>query len=1039
MSARATDNWRADFGIDPRRNPNFLSSKDDLTGARAQAHVLRHAFDLLGLDGILCSGNTPLIYFKQVDEIKIDAVLHLHRQFWNHGGAPVLVLVSKDEVHVYSGMSRPVNSVQPGSQPPSLVETLDRVAVALREFIVSVESGSFFQRHARSFDPEQRVDRDLLANLGETRRLLDQESKKQIAPAVLDALLCRLVFTCYLCDRKVILPRYFQGLGIENATHLRDVLAIRPLREAKDALYCLFQQLGNDFNGDLFSDNLDAESRKITNKHIEILNEFFSGTNMHHGQRAFWPYDFGYIPIETISAIYEHFLKDEDERDGAFYTPRFLAEIVLDSALENVGPLLGKKFLDPACGSGIFLVGLFIRMAEEWKQANPNARYDRRARELMQVLRDSLFGVDKNPTACRIAAFSLYLAYLDQLTPSDIQQLQKKGRALPPLTWDHTAASVDESSSRNIHQVDFFQKGALLPHGADLVLGNPPWGSIAGDRTPAGEWCAESKKPLPDKQIAVAFIWKAAEHASLTGKVCFLLPHGVLFNHGPVAVEFQKAWVRQHTLRRVLNLADLRHFLFRDAIHPAVVVEYAGGEPDVKTGRIEYWAPKADWMVARAEIIKVSPIDRKTVTVAGLFDDLDGPDAPQIWVRDYWGSARDLRLIDRLSLHPRLRDHVRLSHETSSQKRWVRAEGFQPAGPNDDPDSVKQLRLPSRRFIAARSPQIDLFLLKSDCQQLESDEITVRGRSNTNTDIYKAPHVLITKGFKRIAFADFSVSFRHAVRGIHGPNEDRNLLIFLAAYLRSPLAQYFAFHTSPNRSMFHEEVQVNELLRLPFPLPHQLPNKDRSQAIVDQVARIVDDASDRAREHFLGRTNIVEAATENIVPLIAEYFELQPSEMDLVKDTVEVTIPSIQPSVSGMPVPTVKPTQTDQQQAYVDRLCDTLNSWAGRSRYCVRGTAASSITLGIGIAKFERILKSDGQEPFDKIDQHLLETFDRLWAALPTSQRTIDPIRELMVFDNDQLYLVKPVEQRHWTQTAALNNADEIAGTILMHSLKETA
>lgn len=95
--------------------------------------------------------------------------------------------------------------------------------------------------------------------------------------------------------------------------------------------------------------------------------------------------------------------------------------------------------------------------------------------------------------------------------------------------------------------------------------------------------------------------------------------------------------------------------------------------------------------------------------------------------------------------------------------------------------------------------------------------------------------------------------------------------------------------------------------------------------------------------------------------------------------------------------------------------------------------------LGIGIAKFEKILKLDAQQPIERIDQHLLETFDRLRAALPASQRTIDPIRELMVFDSDKLYLVKPVEQRHWTQTAALNDADEVAGTILMHSLKETA
>jgi hypothetical protein len=366
------------------------------------------------------------------------------------------------------------------------------------------------------------------------------------------------------------------------------------------------------------------------------------------------------------------------------------------------------------------------------------------------------------------------------------------------------------------------------------------------------------------------------------------------------------------------------------------------------------------------------------------------------------------------------------------------AEGFQPFGKNDPEQSRKTIRLPNQRFVPATSRQIDLFLLKEDCSSLPSREIEVRRRIS-NIDIFRGPHVLITKGFKRIAFADFDVSFRHALRGIHGPKEDRNLLIFLSAYLRSSLAQYFAFHTSANRSMFHEEVQVNELLRLPFPLPHQLPNKDRSQTIVDQVVGIVDSAFDQARQHFLARKNIVEAATETIEPLIAEYFELQPSEADLLRNTVEVTIPSIQPSVGGMPVPTVKPSQSDQQQAYVDRVCRTLNSWAGRSRYCVRGTAASSITLGIGIAKFDKILKSDGQQPLEKIDPHLLETFDRLRAALPASQRTIDPIRELMVFDNNQLYLVKPVEQRHWTQTAALNDADEVAGTILMHSLKETA
>ena len=76
------------------------------------------------------------------------SVLKLHRQFWNHGGAPILVLISRDQVHVYSGMSRPVPDSEVRDRPPSLVKTIDRVSEGLREFLTSVESGDFFQQNA---------------------------------------------------------------------------------------------------------------------------------------------------------------------------------------------------------------------------------------------------------------------------------------------------------------------------------------------------------------------------------------------------------------------------------------------------------------------------------------------------------------------------------------------------------------------------------------------------------------------------------------------------------------------------------------------------------------------------------------------------------------------------------------------------------------------------------------------------------------------------------------------------------------------------
>lgn len=1040
MTTGTSKNWQKDFGIDRKSYPNFYSGTGDLTKTVPQAHNLRHAFELFDLDGILCSENTPLIYFKLVESIKPHDVLSLHQQFWNHGGAPVLVLITQDHVHVYSGMSRPLPNGEMQETPPSLVKTLDRIAAGLSNFLVSVETGEFFRQHSLSFNPDHRVDHDLLGNLRDARELLDKNTQRNISPNVLDALLCRLVFTCYLFDRGVIGKKYLGELGLDGKEHLRDVLKMQPVRDAKAALYKLFKQLGEDFNGDLFSDNLEAESRKITNTHIQILNDFFHGTKIHTGQLPFWPYDFRFIPIETISAIYEHFLKAEDQKKGAFYTPRFLAEIVLDSALENFGSLIGKKFLDPACGSGIFLVGLFNRIAEEWKQANPNARNDRRARELMRLLQNSLFGIDINPTACRITAFSLYLAYLDQLAPRDIQELQKRGRALPHLIIQ--AIDDANSSDGNIRCDDFFIETGFdtkikgVFDNADLVIGNPPWGSIAKKGTPADQWCKIHGKPLPGNQIASAFVWKAAEHVATNGRICFVLPHGILLNHGTTAKKFQMAWISQHTIHRVLNLADLRKFLFNEARHPAIVVNYQKCRPKNQNHNIKYWAPKADWITTQTEMIPVSPMDRVDISLGDLVADINGPDGPQIWTQNFWGSQRDLRFIDRLSLFPRLRDCVRKPSEGEGRKPWTGAEGYQSVRDDYPEEKTKMLVTPSKVHIDVTSESLDLFLLKSDCEKLISKLIKVRSTSNTNTDVYKTPHVLITKGFKRIAFADFDVSFRRAV-GIHGPKKDRNLLIFLAAYLRTPLAKYFAFHTSHNWSMFHEEVQVNELMRLPFPFPEDLLGNERGQQIVDNVALIVDKASKKSENNFLERSLITDAASAEIEPLIEEYFGVQPLEKLLIEDTLNVTIESIQPSKNRMPVPTVRHSSVHQQTAYKERVCEMLNMWAKNSPDAVRGRTDRSDSLGIGIVVLEKIKRSKTNKPMSKTDTEILKSLDRLRRAIPRKQRTIDPVRGLMVFDKNRLYIVKPLAQRYWTQTSALNDADEVAGTILMHSHEE--
>jgi type I restriction-modification system DNA methylase subunit len=872
----------------------------------------------------------------------------------------------------------------------------------------------------------------LLENLEATRGALLATSAG--TADVLDALLCRLVFVCYLFDREVIGQSYLEALGLPGAQHLRDVLRLQPRTKAKQYLYDLFQKLGDDFNGDLFSDDLDVEAQLVSPAVLDTLDRFFQATNVVTGQGAFWPYNFAVVPVEVISAIYERFLKGAEKQQGAFYTPRFLAELVLDVALAESPSLLGRHYFDPACGSGIFLVGLFNRMAEEWKRANPTAGNDRRARELREVLCGGLYGVDINPTACRITAFSLYLAYLAQLTPRDIQELQRNGHKLPRLVH-YSGNTADSEIEGNIRCGDFFADDAGYPMDADLVIGNPPWGSTAATGTPAALWCAQPAHPypIPDKQIAASFVWKAAHHVADSGRICLILPHGTLFNHSTTALDFQRNLFRRHAVDHVLNLADYQNFLFEEARHPAIVLTYRNNPPNDLRHALEYWAPKVDWMATRADVVAVMPDDRCTFSVSTVLDDLQGPDAPQIWKQRYWATARDRRLIDRLVLYSRLRDHIRQTTETAPEKSWLIAEGFQPVGPNDDPAMARTIQLPSHHFIEAKSSAIKLFLLPNDCNRLPTQEVLVRSRSNKGTDIFRFPHVIVSTGFNSVAFADFDVSFRHALRGISAPIEDRSLLIFLAAYLRSPLARYFLFHTSSNWGISRQKVHVEELLRLPFPLPDAMPNSAHAWDCVNKVAQIVTSAAAKADDDFTNRKGIVQSADAAARNLVDEYFDVLPTEKVLVDDTIRVIVPSTRPSRNRQHVPTITPSKADQRNDYIRRLCDTLNGWAKGSAFVVQGSATASMNIGLGLVVLQKTRRGELTSMHLEDLGDLLVVLEHLRQVTSQKINMVEIIRGIKIFDGDRLYLMKPIGQRFWTQTAALNDADEIAGSILMH------
>lgn len=1051
MAALPTD-WPTTLGIQDPRPPWFFRSVDEIgrfENPVAHAHTLRRAFQRMDLDGVLCRAGAPLVFLRVVPKIDPGQVRELQRLVWNQGSAPLLVVMDAREVQIHSGLVPPSPAERGGL--PSLVKKLDRVADALeiRQLALAFETGEILRTNAKAFNPDLSVDRRLLANLTTARSLLHAASSPPIETRQLDALLCRVVFACYLLDRKVIDGEYLERVGARGAHHLRDLLHGSPER-ARKRLYALFELLQRDFNGDLFAADLPAEAAKMSAAQMEVLVRLLSGEELATGQLSFLAYDFEIIPIETISAIYENFLGADGEkqrREGAFYTPRFLAEVVLDLATEGVGSLLDKRFLDPACGSGIFLVALFHRLVETWRRQHPKARYDTRAEALTKILRRNLFGIDSNPTACRIAAFSLYLALLDHLEPPDIRELQRRGKLLPRLVFELTEAAVPEAG-KTILNARFGEADPVLPKdGFDVILGNPPWVSRGGEETSNQEddWPFDRDTPVAQKQLAHRFIFKAGRHLRLGGHVCFVLPYSVLFNHDTKALDFQRAWLATHEVGVILNLADLRFQLFGNAVHPALVVRYQPREiassERRSSGRIDYIVPKTDWLTQRANVLSIFVEDRTVVDVTRVVRQLEQEKVPTIWKERMWGTSRDLELLGRLSLFQPLGEIVGQPHK-GEERRWMVGQDFQPHGKKNELSLTRQKKRPIPRpwndqqlLLEAKGSKIELILLEENCKAIGAEYPLLRRNPKDAAKIFQRPHVLVTQGM-RVAFADFDVVFRHAIQGIHGPENDRDLLKFLTAILDSAVARYFLFHTTANWGVERAKVHLEELLRMPFPLPAQTSDPKQARSLIREAVGCMERAEAELRQTLHDRKEIVSRLRKTLLPIIYQYYDVDELERILIEDTAGIVIPSATPRRSSRRVraPALELSKQEERSQYLATLCRMLNEWANRGTYRFHARSVISGATGLGVVVLERasrnrLLAEVGQERRSAKD--LDDVLARIRPVLSQHGGSLEFSRNLKVFDGQTLYLLKPLALRFWTRSAALNDADEIAAAIL--------
>ena len=144
------------------------------------------------------------------------------------------------------------------------------------------------------------------------------------------------------------------------------------------------------------------------------------------------------------------------------YTPHHLVEFLVDEVFPWDGSKTDFVALDPACGSGIFLVEIYRRLITHWFQAHPDQQIT--PSQLNDLLVQNIFGVDLNSEAIRVAAFSLYLTMCDFLEPRQI--------------WEDVRFS--QLRGHNLFCSDFFAEDLeFVKRKYDLVIGNPSLGKQA--------------------------------------------------------------------------------------------------------------------------------------------------------------------------------------------------------------------------------------------------------------------------------------------------------------------------------------------------------------------------------------------------------------------------------------------------------------------------------------------------------------------------------------------------------------------------------
>lgn len=505
----------------------------------------------------------------------------------------------------------------------------------------AVKQGSF-DRFAQSMEKKrgtQEVGEEFLKEIEDWRENL----AKSIALRNPDLGVRELNFCVQKTIDRIIFLRMCEDRGIESYGQLQSIAEKNHIYEN---LCKIFEKADGKYNSGLFHFRKEKQRNTLPDELTLSLSidDAILKNIFRHLYYPNCPYEFSVLPPEILGNVYEQFLgkvirlteghraKVEEKPEvkkagGVFYTPQYIVDYIVRNTVEKLcegktpKQISNLRILDPACGSGSFLLGAYsyllryhfdfytgqknIKRFKEEIYQSKDGQWFLTIKEKKRILLNNIYGVDIDNQAVEVTKLSLLLKVLEGASKDIFEQQQKLWieRALPDLDnnikcgnsligsdfydSEQTTLYYDTEERYKINAFDWHTefKEIMNSGGFDNVIGNPPYGATLSE---------------PElKYLRILFKDKSRSYD--TYELFLLQASRLLKSEGRLSMIIPASWLtgEKYRMSRYTLLNSLAPIVayampfdvFKDAYIDTAVVVFTDSS-DIKTCLIHYFPKK---------------------------------------------------------------------------------------------------------------------------------------------------------------------------------------------------------------------------------------------------------------------------------------------------------------------------------------------------------------------------------------------------------------------------------------------------------------